>query len=85
MIKFVPTFSEPIRHTTPEGCCQKFYEGSDSDEKPALRGVHAHLLEIDSQQREQRPESGEKEEVEGFGDQQVLVEVGAQTVDDVPL
>ncbi|GBM97879.1 hypothetical protein AVEN_205305-1 [Araneus ventricosus] len=79
------TFSESVGHAAPEGSGQELDERPDADEEAALGCVHAHLLEVDGQQGEERPERREEEEVEGLGDQQVLVEVGAQTVDDVAL
>jgi len=66
--------SLPVSQASPERGGQKLDEWPGPDEQTTLAGVHAHLLEVDAHQWEQRPKRRVKEEVERLDCQKLLVD-----------
>lgn len=75
----------PVGQTSPKRGGQELDERPGPDEQAALAGVHAHLLEVDAHQREQRAEGRVKEEVERLDGEQLLVDRAEYQLDDVRL
>lgn len=75
----------PVGQTAPERRGQELDERPGPDEQATLAGVHAHLLEVDAHEREQRAERGVEEEVERLDGQQLLVHRAEYQLDDVRL
>lgn len=75
----------PVGQTSPERGGQELDERPGPDEQAALAGVHAHLLEVDAHEREQRAERGVEEEVERLDGEQLLVDGTEYQLDDVRL
>lgn len=76
-----PSVSQPC----PERHAEELDEGPEPDEDPTLGSVHAQLLEVDGEEREERAERPEEEEVEELAKEQLLVDDGEKTVDEIPV
>lgn len=75
----------PVGQPTPERGGQELDKRARADEHSALAGVHAHLLEVDAHEREQRAERGVEEKVERLDGEQLLVDRAEYQLDDVRL
>lgn len=58
--------AKAIRIGAPKWSRQELDKGTHPDENAALSGIHAHLLEVDTHQREERAEGGIEEEIEAL-------------------
>lgn len=85
LLKSKGSSSLPVSQTAPKWRRQKLHKRPGSDEEPTLPRIHAHLLEVHSHQRKQRPESRVEEEIESLDSQQLLVHVPEEKLQDVRL
>lgn len=75
----------PVGQSAPERGGKELDERARADEQPTLARVHAHLLEVDAHEREQRAERGVEEKIERLDGEQLLVDGAEYQLDDVRL
>lgn len=73
----------PVRIRTPEWSRQKLYKGSHTNQDTTLSRIHAHLLEIDSHQREKGAKGCIEEEIETLHRNQFLFGGSEEFLNDV--